>query len=184
MSDFQELEDPSSPGRHERPGGSGQPPQSTGDIVTAQKAPVASRLSAAKIMLAALPVSLASVSVIGLAACSSSPGDMTVHGTVEIAVTSYDEFSEYQQIYSGDAQVTITNPSGTVIAVAPADGSNVKQGPSLAEDMTLTWGFTAKVPEGLSFYGISVSGAPGKVQFTQAQMKQGPAVCVGDACSG
>ena len=50
--------------------------------------------------------------------------------------------------------------------------------------MTETVGFAAKVPGGLSFYEISVSGIPGTIHFTQAQMKAGPALCAGDACSG
>jgi hypothetical protein len=109
---------------------------------------------------------------------------MTVHGAVELAVQTLAENQDYPQIVQGDAQVTVTNPSGTVIAVTTADGSNVPQGPAVLGDETLTWGFTVKVPEGLSFYGISVSGVDGTIHFTEAQMKQGPAVCVGDACGG
>jgi hypothetical protein len=132
----------------------------------------------------ALIASAAIAAFMILAACSSSPQQMTVHGTVEVAVQSFDEFSAYQQITDDDAQVTITNPSGTVIAVTTADNGNVNQAPTGPDDETETVGFTVKVPEGLSFYGISVSGAPGTVQFSQAQMRQGPALCVGDACSG
>jgi hypothetical protein len=120
-----------------------------------------------------------------LAACSSSPPQMTVHGTVEVAVHSIDGFfSAYQQITDHEAQVTITNPSGTVIAVTTADNGTVKQAPTNPDADEETVGFTVKVPEGLSSYGISVSGVPGTVRFSQAQMRQGPALCVGDACSG
>jgi hypothetical protein len=70
-----------------------------------------------------------------------------------------------------------------VIAVTTADNGNVRQGPSVSGDLTLTTGFTVKVPEGLSFYGISVSGVSGTIHYTEAQMKAGPALCVGDACS-
>jgi len=106
---------------------------------------------------------------------------MTVHGTLEIAVQDYSEFqADYPAATNGNAQVTITDPSGKVIAVTTADDGNVNQA---AQSETLTWGWTAKVPEGLSYYGISVTGGTGgPVQFTQQQMKAGPGVCVGDAC--
>lgn len=119
---------------------------------------------------------------LALAACSSPPPQMTVNGTVEIAVQSYDEFQDYSQIENDTAQVTVTDPTGKVIAVTTADNGNVKQGPSLPEDMTLTAGFTVKVPEDLSFYGISVTGVSGTIHYTQSQMQQGPSLCVGDAC--
>jgi hypothetical protein len=61
---------------------------------------------------------------------------------------------------------------------------NVSQRPSEPEVMTLTAGYAAKVPEGLSGYSNTVSGVSGTLHFTQAQMKAGPALCVGDACGG
>ncbi len=109
---------------------------------------------------------------------------MTVKGTVEVAVQDYSDFSAHPQITNDSAQVTVTDPSGKVIGVATADNGNVNQGPSAAGDMTETVGFSVKVPEEQSFYGISVSGIPGTIHFTQAQMKAGPALCAGDACSG
>ena len=124
------------------------------------------------------------VTVLALAGCSSSPPDMTVKGTVEVAVQDYSDFSAYPQITNDSAQVTVTDPSGKVIGVATADNGNVNQGPSAEGDMTETVGFSVKVPEGLSFYGISVSGSPGTIHFRQAQMKAGPALCAGDACLG
>ena len=136
----------------------------------------------ARAALAAFPAA----ALLATASCSSAPQDFTVNGTVEVAVQSYDEFQQdYPWIISDTGQVTITDPSGKVIAVATADNGNVKQGPSQLGDETLTAGFTAKVPAGLSFYGISVTGASGApVQFTEAQMKAGPGICVGDACNG
>lgn len=119
---------------------------------------------------------------IALAGCSGTPATMTVHGTVEVAVQSLDEArQDYLSVYRGDAQVTITDPSGKVIATAPADGDTA-QAPTSPGDVTITWAWTAKVPAGLRFYGVSVSGVPGTQQFTEAQMKSGPAVCAGDAC--
>ncbi len=84
-----------------------------------------------------------------------------------------------------NAQVTITDPSGKVLAVAPLDNGNVNQPPvSASGGLDINIGWTAKVPEGLSNYGVSVSGISGTIHLTEQQMKAGPAVCVGDACSG
>jgi hypothetical protein len=135
-------------------------------------------------MIRRAPALIAFAILGAVTACSSAPQDFTVNGTVEVAVQSYDEFQQdYPQITNDTAQVTITDPSGKVIAVTTADNGNVHQGPSAPGDLTLTTGFTVKVPEGLSFYGISVSGVSGTIHFTEAQMKAGPALCVGDACS-
>jgi hypothetical protein len=124
------------------------------------------------------------MAALAVAACSSSPPPMTVHGTVEVAVQDYSEFASYTQIQHDNTQVTVTDPSGKVIAVTTAADDNVAQGPSVPGDLTLTVGFTVKVPQGLSFYGITVTGGGNTpVQFTQAQMQQGPAVCIGNACS-
>jgi hypothetical protein len=120
----------------------------------------------------------------GLSSCSSAPAQMTVNGTLEVAVQTLDELqNSYPAAVNGTAQVTITDPSGSVIAVTTASGPNVGQTAPSASQLTMTWGWTAKVPEGLSFYGVSVTGGAGKpVQFTGAQMKAGPGVCLGDAC--
>ena len=129
-----------------------------------------------------------------LGGCSSSPPpDMTVHGIVELATQQFSEIqpgqldynAAYYQVDQGNAQVTITDPSGRVLAVVPLDNGNVNQPPvSTTGGLDINTGWTAKVPEGESFYGISVSGVPGTIHFTEAQMKAGPAVCVGDACNG
>jgi len=129
-----------------------------------------------------------------LGACSSSPPpDMTVHGVVELATQQFSEIqpgevdynASYYQVDQGNAQVTITDPSGKVLAVAPLDNGNVSQPPVPASGgLDINTGWTAKVPEGLSFYGVSVSGISGTIHFTEQQMKAGPAVCVGDACNG
>jgi hypothetical protein len=99
---------------------------------------------------------------------------MTVNGTV----TVYDNpaAGAYPPVQEG-SQVTVTDPSGKVIAVTGLN-DNAAQGAVF----TLAYGFTVKVPDGLSFYGISVTGLGGTQQFTQQQMKQGPALCSGDAC--
>ena len=112
--------------------------------------------------------------VITLAGWSSSPKDMTVNGTVTVADNPVAGVDPPVQTGS---QVTITDPSGKVIGFTALNG-NAPQGPVF----TLTYGFTVKVPEGESSYGITVSGLDGTERYTQAQMQQGPALCSGDTC--
>ncbi len=128
-----------------------------------------------------------------LGGCSSTPPDMTVHGIVELATQQFSEIQpgsvdyndSYYQVDQGNAQVAVTDPSGKVLAAAPLDNGNVNQPPlGPPGGLDINWGWTAKVPEGESWYGISVSGVSGTIHFTEQQMKAGPAVCVGDACSG
>ena len=108
-----------------------------------------------------------------LGACSSAPPDMTVNGTVIV-----DDIVGQPPAVDTGSQVTITDPSGKVIAFTTLNG-NAKQGAAF----TLTFGFTVKVPEGESSYGITVTGLQGTTRFTQQQMMQGPAICAGQACN-
>ena len=101
---------------------------------------------------------------------------MTVNGTVIVADNPVA--GENSPVDTG-SQVTVTDPSGKVIGFTELNG-NAKQGALY----TLTFGFTVKVPEGESSYGIAVSGLTGTTRFTQAQMQQGPTLCGGDACGG
>jgi hypothetical protein len=109
-----------------------------------------------------------------MAGCSSAPQYMTVNGTV----TVYDNPGTgiVEPVQAG-SQVTVTDPAGKVIGFTTLN-ENAKQGAVF----TLTYGFTVKVPEGESSYGIAVNGLQGTMQFTQKQMQQGPALCAGDAC--
>src|SRR5208282_822631 len=62
-----------------------------------------------------LLIPLAAIALLA-AGCSSAPPPMTVHGTLEIAVQDYSEFqADYPAATNGNAQVTITDPSGKVI---------------------------------------------------------------------
>ena len=108
-----------------------------------------------------------------LGACSSAPAQMTVHGTVRVVD---NEPIDPLPVNFG-TQVTVTDPSGKIIGVGHLGDSNDHR-----RIGTLTFGWTAKVPEGESTYGVHVSGLDGTTQFTQAQMEKGPAVCAGDAC--
>ncbi len=110
---------------------------------------------------------------IAVTACSSAPQQMTVNGTVIVP----DDVLGATSPVSDGSQVTITDPSGKVIGFTTLNG-NAPQGATL----TLTYGFTVKVPEGESSYGITVNGLSGTERYTQQQMQQGPALCSGDAC--
>jgi len=110
---------------------------------------------------------------IAMTACSSAPQQMTVNGTV---IVPDDSLSDPSPVSDG-SQVTVTDPSGKVIGFTTLNG-NAPQGATL----TLTYGFTVKVPEGESSYGITVNGLSGTERYTQKQMQQGPALCSGDAC--
>jgi hypothetical protein len=99
---------------------------------------------------------------------------MTVNGTV---IVPDDPLSGDTSPVSDGSQVTVTDPAGKVIGFTTLNG-NAPQGALY----TLTYGFTVKIPEGESSYGIAVSGLTGVTRFTQAQMRQGPALCGGDAC--
>ena len=127
-------------------------------------------------MTARLLLLAAVFSALLLAACgSSTPSDMTVHGTV---VVSDNPAGGQPAPVDVGSQVTVTDPSGKAIGFTSLDG-NAPQGATF----TLTFGFTVKVPEGESSYGITVSGLTGTTRFTQAQMQQGPSICAGAACS-
>jgi hypothetical protein len=119
---------------------------------------------------------IATLAIMALAAgCSSAPAQMTVHGTV--IVPDNPVAGENSPVDVG-SQVTVTDPSGKVIGFTQLNG-DAKQG----QTFTLTFGFVVKVPEGESSYGIAVSGLSGTERYTEQQMKQGPALCSGDACS-
>ena len=121
-------------------------------------------------VIAWLVVIVISVPVTG----SSAPQQMTVNGTVVVPDNPAD--GDTSSVGEG-TQVTVTDPSGKVIAFTVLN-DNAPQGATF----TLTYGFTVKVPEGESSYGIAVSGLTGTERYTQQQMQQGPALCSGDAC--
>jgi hypothetical protein len=116
---------------------------------------------------------LAAITALTAAGCSSTPAQMTVHGTVRVV----DNVPIDPLPVNSGTQVTITDPSGKVIGVATLGNSN-DQGPL----GTLTFGYTVKVPEGDSYYGVRVEGLNGTTQFTQAEMQHGPAICGTGAC--
>lgn len=98
---------------------------------------------------------------------------MTVNGTVVV-----DDIVGQPPPVDTGSQVTVTDPSGKVLAFTQLNG-NATQGATF----TLTYGFSVKVPEGEASYGITVSGLQGTTRFTQAQMQAGPHICAGQACN-
>lgn len=123
---------------------------------------------------AAATFAAAALLAAALSSCSSTPATMTVNGTV--IVPDNPASGDTSTVTEG-TQLTVTDPAGKVLAFTTLNG-NADQG----RTFTLTYGFTVKVPEGESSYGVSISGVPGTQHYTQQQMKQRPALCVGDAC--
>lgn len=122
---------------------------------------------------AAASFAAAALLAAALSSCSGTPATMTVHGIVRVVD---NEPIDPLPVNDG-TQVTVTDPSGKIIGVGHL-GNSDDQGPI----GTLTFGYTVKVPEGESTYGVQVSGLSGTTQFTEGQMKAGPAVCAGTAC--
>lgn len=116
----------------------------------------------------------AAILAAALSSCSSTPAQMTVHGTVVVEDNPAAGINPPVDVGS---QVTVTDPAGKVIGFTSLNG-DADQGATF----TLTFGFTMKVPEGESSYGITVQGLTGTTRYTEAQMRKGPAICAGDAC--
>jgi hypothetical protein len=122
---------------------------------------------------AAAAFAAAAILAAALSSCSSAPAQMTVHGTVRVVD---NEPIDPLPVNNG-TQVTVTDPSGKVIGVATL-GNSDNQGPV----GTLTFGYSLKLPEGDSYYGVHVAGLSGTTQFTQPEMQKGPAICGTGAC--
>ncbi len=99
---------------------------------------------------------------------------ITVHGTEQVVVTSFDGMSitaAFPDI-TGGSRVTVVDPAGEVIGtglLSPSDPSS--WGPQDA-----VYAFTVTVPAGEPSYGIEVGRNRGTVWFTEAQLRQGPAL--------
>jgi hypothetical protein len=141
-------------------------------------------------LLIAFAVALAAV----LAGCGSTPPIHT-DGQLEVFASPLNGQSA-QTAYPGitpGTQVIVVNSSGKVIgtgsltynaaAVQAADKQFAAALPGTPASMYSTWieafGFTATVPGGQPRYGIQVSGQPGTVWFTPAEMRKGPVLSLG-----
>jgi hypothetical protein len=197
MSDFLKSEDPSIGGRREHPGEIGGPPQSS-----AQRKWGARRRSPAKIILAGVLVILAGVSVSILAGCSNSPPPITARGTMTLytgLLSGSDVADAFPDITTG-SQVTVTNPSGTVIgtgtlAYSKADtldfvleaaakmGQNAGvTAAALSQDVAVYTFTVAGLQGGLSRYGFSVGQNRGVVWESPSQAKD-PGLTLGSLSS-
>ena len=139
-----------------------------------------------------------------LAACSTAPQDMTVHGTVTLTpLNGVPPAQAYP-----DVQANLTppppGPDGTTyipplqVNITADDGPGNYSGQPWREvvtDMTLksatakviVYTFTAQVPDDALEYKIETvccTQSLGGQSFSLEEMQQGPDVCAGDACLG
>ena len=126
-----------------------------------------------------------------LSSCSSSPQDMTVHGTMTLypvnGVPPLEAFAGYE------ATLADINPSLTITADDGPGNYSGQPWNQVTADMTLksatakriVYTFTAQVPDDAGMYQIDAPCCDQTMQggtFTLEEMQQGPAVCAGDAC--
>ena len=127
------------------------------------------------------------LSLTALAACSTAPQDMTVHGMVTLRpLNGIPPAQAYGSCCGIVTQVNITADDGP--------GNYAGQPWNEAEtDMTLksstakvmVWTFTAQVPDDASWYQISLPCCTQTLEgqdFTLEEMQQGVALCIGDGC--
>ena len=129
----------------------------------------------------------AALSLLAVAACSTAPQDMTVHGTVTLRpLNGVPPAQAYGSCCGIVTQVNITADDGP--------GNYAGQPWNEAEtDMTLksstakvmVWTFMAQVPDDASWYQISLPCCTQTLEgqdFTLEEMQQGVALCIGDGC--
>ena len=139
-----------------------------------------------------------------LSACSTTPQDMTVHGTVTL--TSVNGTPPAQAYPDVQANLTPPPPGPDGITYIPPlqvnitadDGPGNYSGDPWREvetDMTLksrtakviVYTFTAQVPDDAYEYQIEAVCCTQALEgqsFSLQEMQQGPAVCAGDGCLG
>lgn len=156
-------------------------------------------LSRAALLLAA-PFALS----LTLAACSTTPANMTVHGTVTLySVNGVPPAQAYPDVQANLSPAT-PGPDGITyipplqVNITADDGPGNYSGQPWREvetDMTLksatakviTYTFTAQVPDDAQMYQIDLLCCTQSLEgdsFTLEQMQAGPAVCAGDSCLG
>jgi hypothetical protein len=139
------------------------------------------------------------VLVFVVAACGSSAPPITAHGTLTVYNDAFSGLSmaeAYPDISDG-SQVTVTDPSGTVIGSGTLSYDKVKtlefvlegsaKYPALASTLSqdvAIYDFTVSgLPGGEARYGIKVGQNRGTIWFTPAQMKAGPGLTLGSLSS-
>jgi hypothetical protein len=139
----------------------------------------------------------ATAAVTALAGCGG-PGNIAAHGTLQVFASPLSGQSvtdSYPDITSG-SQVTVKNPSGTVIGTGTlafdakgthtaetlfASGLGGGTTPAQYAEWVEAFTFTVKVPAGLARYGIQVGSGRGTIWFSAAQMSKGPGLSLGSA---
>ena len=101
---------------------------------------------------------------------------MTVHGTEQVVVSSFDGLSTVSAFpdITGGAPVTVVSPSGKVIGTGMLSPSD----PASWGAQDSVYAFTVTVPADEPRYGIQIGRNRGTVWFTAQQMKAGPALSV------
>lgn len=128
------------------------------------------------IAAAGVVVVLAAGAVLAATTGTFSKGHLTVHGTEQVVVTSFDGMSTeraFPDITSG-TPVTVVDPAGTVIGSASLAASD----PSSWGPQDAVYAFVVTVPAGERRYGIEIGRNRGTTWFTEAQLRQGPALSV------
>ena len=153
---------------------------------------------------ALLLAAIFAVSPLTLSSCSTTPQDMTVHGTVTL--TSLNGVPPARAFPDVQANLTppppgpdgiVYNPPLEVTITADDGPGNYSGQPwnQVVTNMTLksatakviVYTFTAQVPDDAELYQITAACCTQSLQgdnFTLAEMQQGPAVCAGDGCTG
>lgn len=126
-----------------------------------------------------------------LAACSTTPRDMTVNGTVTLY--SLNGVPPLQAYAGYDATLADMNPGVTITADDGPGNYSGEPWNEVTTDMTLksatakmiVYTFTAQVPDDAQLYQVDALCCDQTLQggtFSLEEMQQGPAVCAGDAC--
>ena len=129
------------------------------------------------ILIVAVGIGGVIVTVISLLAAGVfSQGSMTVHGTEQVLVNSFDGMdisTAFPDITAGSA-VTVVDPSGKVIG----NSYLVASDPTSWGPQDAVYSFTVTVPAGESRYGIEIGRNRGTAWFNDQQMRAGPALSV------
>jgi hypothetical protein len=133
-----------------------------------------------RVAIAATALGAALAGALMLNAFGSQVAPITAHGQVETSVGIFDgdtPADAFPDIQDG-GQVTVTGPSGVVLATGTLAETSAPGTVAVWDFYT----FTVTVPGGQARYGIQIGRDRGTVWYSGAEMRSGPALCVGDAC--
>jgi hypothetical protein len=154
-----------------------QPPRSRAGQPPASRAAPRKPRQRRTILFVAVGIGGAVVTVMSLLAAGVfSQGSMTVHGTEQVLVNSFDGMdisTAFPDITAG-SPVTVVDPSGTVIG----NSYLVASDPTSWGPQDAVYSFTVTVPDGQSRYGVEIGRNRGTAWFNAQQMRAGPALSV------